>query len=82
MQAHILSFYTPGVGSKGQIFFFLLKVVMLYIKLKGMEHHALTYFVLTHTLNLWVALKGKTKKNSECGHVAYQIKEKEVRGIS
>ena len=81
MQAHILSFYTPGVGSKGQ-HFFLLKVVMLYIKLKGMEHHALTYFVLTHTLNLWVALKGKTKKNSECGHVAYQIKEKEVRGMS
>ena len=67
----------PGVGSKGQNVF-LLKVVLLYIKLNGMKHHASSYFVLTHTLNLWVALKDKTKKNSVCGHVAYQIKEKEI----
>ena len=42
MQAHILSLQTPsipGVGSKVKIFF-LLKVVMLHIKLKGMELRA------------------------------------------
>ena len=40
MQAHILSLYTSaifGVGSKVKTFFFL-KVVMLHIKFKGMEH--------------------------------------------
>ena len=31
----------PGVQSKGQTLF-LLKLVMLRIKLKGMEHHAST----------------------------------------
>ena len=31
---------THGVGSKGQTIFFL-KVVMLHIKLKGIEHRAL-----------------------------------------
>ena len=39
MQAHILSLHTPfgpRVGSKGRNIF-LLKVVMLYIRLKGME---------------------------------------------
>ena len=40
------------------------------------EHDANTCSVLTHTLNLWVGLK--SLKNSECGHVAYQIKGKEV----
>ena len=42
MQAHILSLHTlstPGVGSKVKTFF-ILKVVMLHIKLKGMEHRA------------------------------------------
>ena len=41
MQAHILSLRAPaipGVGSKCQNFF--LKVVMLHIKLKGIEHRA------------------------------------------
>ena len=44
-----------------------------------MELRALasTYSFLTHTINLWVGLKGK--KYSECGHVAYQIKKKEVK---
>ena len=35
-------------------------------------------YILTHTLNLWVGLKWK-KKISECGHVTYQIKGKEVK---
>ena len=42
MQAHILSLHTnstPGVGVKGQIIL-LLKVVMLHIKLMGIEHRA------------------------------------------
>ena len=33
------------------------------------------FHLITHTFNLWVGLKDKT--NSECGHVAYQIKGKE-----
>ena len=33
-------------------------MVMLHINLKGIEHHR-TYFLLTHTLNLWVLLKSK-----------------------
>ena len=37
-------------------------------------HHASIYSLLTHILNLWVGLK--CKKNSECCHVAYQIKGK------
>ena len=52
--SHIHS--AAGVGSKVKAFF--LKVVMLHIKLKGMEHRA-SYSVLTHTLNLWVGFKGK-----------------------
>ena len=42
MHAHILSLYTystPLVGSKGQPIFSL-EVVILHIKLKGMEHRA------------------------------------------
>ena len=41
-QIHIMSLHTPsttGVGSKGQNIF-LMKVVMLHIKLKGMEYRA------------------------------------------
>ena len=46
---------------------------MLHIKLKGMELRARcnSTYVLTHILNMWVGLKGKT-------NVAYQIKGKEV----
>ena len=43
MQAHILSLHTPlipGVGSKAQQNIFLMKVVMLHIKLKGMDCRA------------------------------------------
>ena len=42
MVANILPTDTPstqGVGSKGQLYIFL-KVVMLHIKLKGIEHRA------------------------------------------
>ena len=42
MVANILPADTPstqGVGSKGQLYLFL-KVVMLHIKLKGIEHRA------------------------------------------
>ena len=40
---------TPGVGSKGQNFFFL-KVVMLHIKLKGTDHRAPhKHIFCTHT---------------------------------
>ena len=40
MQAHILSLSAPSsmeLGQKIKTFFFLLKVVILHIKLKGME---------------------------------------------
>ena len=37
----------------------------------SIQHYASTYSLLTHTLNLWVGLKGK--KKSECGHVSYQV---------
>ena len=43
MVANILPTDTPlaqGVGSKGQNYIFFLKVVMLHIKLKGIEHRA------------------------------------------
>ena len=43
MVANILPTDTPstqGVRSKGQTIFFFLKVVMLHIKLKGIEHRA------------------------------------------
>ena len=43
MVANILPTDTPstqGVGSKGQTISFFLKVVMLHIKLKGIDHRA------------------------------------------
>ena len=43
MVANVLPTDTPstqGVGSKGQTLSFFLKVVMLHIKLKGIEHRA------------------------------------------
>ena len=66
-----------NLGSKGQISFFSEQGH----KFKGngakstMQAHILSLH--THTLNLWVWLKGKIK--SERGHVAYQIKGKDVR---
>ena len=43
MKVNMLSLHTqttPGVGSKGQTIYIFVKVVMLHIKLKGMEHRA------------------------------------------
>ena len=59
LQAHILSFQntsTPDGVKNSNIFF--LKVVMLHIKLKGIEHDASTYTVLTHIIDPWVGVKG------------------------
>ena len=53
MQAYVLSLHTPSTPGWGQkVNFFLLKIVMLLIKLKGMEYKAPcnTYTVLTHTI--------------------------------
>ena len=49
---------TLGAKRSKLIFF---RMVMLHNKVKGwsIEHHANTYSLLTHTLNLWVGLKGK-----------------------
>ena len=71
--------FDPLGGFKGQNFFFSESSHVAYqIRREwSIEHHASTYSVLTHTLNVWVEFKGK--KNSECGHVAYQIKGKEVK---
>ena len=76
MKAHVLFLHTPRLLGRGQMSKrIFLKVIMLYIKLYkiqwSIEHNQSTYSILTHTLNLWVGLKGI--KNSECGHVAYQI---------
>ena len=78
MQTHILSLHThstPGMRSKVNIFF--LKVAMLDIKLKGMEHSVPCKHIFcpyTHSQPVgWT----KRLEKSECGHVAYQIKGKE-----
>ena len=72
MQQHGSKYFARRIG-RVQLF---QDMVMLHNKLREIEHHASTYSLLLHTLNLWDGLKGK--KKSECGHVAYQIKEKEV----
>ena len=75
MQTHILSLHTPstpGVGSEGKNIFFLLKVVMLHIKLKGMEYRAPCKHIFcpyTHPQPLGWGQKVKT-----FFYVAYQIK--------
>ena len=66
---------TPGAGSKH----FFLKVVMLHIKLKGLEHyehHTSTCSVLTHTLGPRGGVKRSKQLFSESSHVAKQIKGK------
>ena len=80
MQAHILSLHThstPGVGSKDKTFFYL-KVVLLHIELEGMENRAPCKHIFcayTHPLPVgWIK-----RLKSEYGHVAYQIKGKEVK---
>ena len=73
IQAHILSVHTlsiPGLGSNRQKAFFL-KVVMLHIKLNGMEHRAPCKHisVLTYPVNLWVGLKGTETLNVVMLHI-------------
>ena len=64
-----------GWGQKVEIQLFQ-SMVMLNIKLKGMEHRAPFKHKLSHYIhrNLWVGFKSKNK--SECVHAAYQIKGK------
>ena len=65
-------------GVKGQNIFFL-KVVMLHIKLNGMERRAPCKHIFCPYTHLQpVGLDQKVKKNSECGYVAFRIKGKEV----
>ena len=45
------------------------------IERNGAQITMQAHILSLHTLNPWVGLKGE---NSECGHVAYQIKGKEV----
>ena len=79
MQANNMSLHTHprplGWGQKVKTGFFL-KVVMLHIKLKGMEHRVPCMHIFcsyTHHRPPGVGSKAKTffSKNS---HVAYQIK--------
>ena len=77
MQAHIISLHkpsTPGKGSKVKIFV-LLKVVMMYIKIRewNIEHQASTYSILTHTRTLGYWDRVKKVKKSEI-RVAYLIR--------
>ena len=82
MQVHILSLHTSSatqVRSKGHKK--KLKVVMLHIKLKGMEHRAPCKYILcpyTHPCPVGSGQKAKTFF-SQCGHVEYQIKGNEVK---
>ena len=52
----------PGVGSTGQNLFFSEYGHVAYQREWSAEHHASTYSLLTHPLNLWVGLKGKKKR--------------------
>ena len=60
------------MGQKVKTFF--LKVVMMYIKFKGMERRIprKQIYVLTHTLDTWGQVIGLTLF-SESGHVAYRV---------
>ena len=44
----------------------------------SVEHHASTYSLLTHTLNLWVGLKGK-KKNLNVVMLHIKLRGKKYR---
>ena len=82
MHAHILSLHTystPLVGSKGQPIFSL-EVVILHIKLKGMEHRAPSKricFLYTHPRPLGWDQRSK-HFFTESSHVAYQSKGNET----
>ena len=70
---HIFCPYThprPLGGDKCQTFFFESSHIAYQIRREwSIQHRASIYSVLTHTLNIWVGLKGKHK--SECDHVAH-----------
>ena len=74
------TYFGPWGGVKRSKHFFL-KIVMLHIKLKGMERRRAPckhiFCPYTHPRPVGWGQKFKTFF-SECGHVAYQIKEKEV----
>ena len=78
MHAHIPSLHTystPLVGSKGQPIFSL-EVVILHMKLKGMEHRApckRICFLYTHPRPLGWDQRSK-HFFTESSHVAYQSK--------
>ena len=75
MQAHILSSHTYPLWLGQKVKTFFLKVVMLHIKLKGMEHRSPCNHMLcpnTHPRSLeWVK---RSKYAYESSPVAYQIK--------
>ena len=82
MQQHDSKYFsrrspTLWMGSKGQNSTFSEHGDVAH-QIKGMEHRAPCKHILPPytTLNLSVGLKGKN--NSECGHVAYQFKGKEI----
>ena len=68
------NYLNPRWDQKGQTFLFFLKVVLLYIKLKGMEHRTLCKRILCHYtyprpwdgINIFIF--------TERSHAAYQIK--------
>ena len=82
MVANILPTDTPltqGMGQKVKLYL-LLKVVMLHIKLKGIEHSTMKASMLslrTPTTS-GVGTKGHFLFFSKSGHVAYQSKVEEV----
>ena len=87
MKAYILPLHAPSppwVGSKhfsesSQVKTFFSKVVMLHTKLKGMElREPCMHIFYPYTHPQPVGRFKRKKKTSECGHVAYQIKGKEV----
>ena len=83
MVANILPTDTPstqGWGQKVKLYLFL-KVVMLHIKLKGIEHRAPWKQICCHYTHTNDPLGWGQKAIfffSKSGHVAYQIKVEEV----
>ena len=78
MQQHVITYFVfthtlDPWGPKVKTTFFL-KLVMLHIKLMGMEHRASTNSVLTHTLDPWGGVKGSKNIFTKGSNVAYQIK--------
>ena len=77
MQAHSLFLQTPllpGVGSKGRK---ILKVVLLHFKSMEKEHHASTYFVLTHTLDPGDGVK----RSKRCFFLKVVVLHIELKGM-